>query len=94
MVIEQRRVSSHILIILYRFFITCCCCYSHSYLRLLLLQIHLFFRIMPYSGGWHMFADGSSVFHADYVSGWDEDFLQNLLDTCQNDGDEIGRAHV
>merc|ERR1712224_986621 len=42
---------------------------------------------MPYSGGWHMFADGSSVFHADYVSGWDEDFLQTLLDTCQNDGD-------
>lgn len=49
-------------------------------------QIHLFFRIMPYDGGWHTFADGSDVFHADYVSGWDQDFLQNVLDTCDNEG--------
>jgi len=50
-------------------------------------QIHLFFRIMPYDGGWHTFSDGSGVFHADYVSGWDENFLQNVLDNCENDGD-------
>ena len=50
-------------------------------------QIHLFFRIMPYDGGWHTFADDSGVFHADYVSGWDQNFLQNVLDTCDNDGD-------
>ncbi len=50
-------------------------------------QIHLFFRIMPYDGGWHTFADDSGVFHADYVSGWDEGFLQNLLDNCNNEGD-------
>jgi hypothetical protein len=50
-------------------------------------QIHLFFRIMPYDGGWHTFSDGSGVFHADYVSGWDETFLQNVLDNCENDGD-------
>jgi len=47
----------------------------------------LFFRIMPYDGGWHTFADDSGVFHADYVSGWDEGFLQNLLDNCNNEGD-------
>ena len=50
-------------------------------------EIHLFFRIMPYDGGWHTFSDGSSVFHADYVSGWDQDFLQNVLDTCDNEGE-------
>lgn len=35
----------------------------------------------------HTFSDASGVFHADYVSGWDRDFLQNVLDNCQNDGD-------
>lgn len=50
-------------------------------------QIELFFRIAPYSGGWHLFSDGSNVFHADYVSGWEEDFLQDLLDNCSNEGD-------
>jgi hypothetical protein len=38
-------------------------------------QIRLFFRIFDYNGGWHMFSDGSDVFHSDYVSGWDISFL-------------------
>ncbi|KAL7540530.1 hypothetical protein ACHAWF_006704, partial [Thalassiosira exigua] len=38
-------------------------------------------------GGWHTFSDGSSVFHADYVSGWENEFLQNVLDGCDNEGD-------
>jgi len=50
-------------------------------------QINMFFRIMPYDGGWHTFSDGSGVFHADYVSGWDEVFLQNVLDGCENEGE-------
>jgi hypothetical protein len=49
-------------------------------------QIQLFFRIMPYDGGWHTFSDSSGVYHADYVSGWDEEFLQNVLDRCENEG--------
>jgi len=49
-------------------------------------QIQLFFRIMPYDGGWHTFSDGSDVFHADYVSGWEQDFLQDVLDGCDNEG--------
>merc|ERR1719399_399589 len=49
-------------------------------------QIQLFFRILDYDGGWHTFADGSDVFHSDYVSGWDESFLQNMLDNCENEG--------
>jgi len=47
--------------------------------------IHLFFRISPYDGGWHTFSDGTAVFHADYVSGWDQDFLQDVLDHCRNE---------
>lgn len=50
-------------------------------------QIHLFFRIIPYVGGYHTFADGSGIFHSDYVSGWKEDFLQDLLDNCENEGE-------
>lgn len=48
-------------------------------------QIQLFFRIMPYSGGWHTFSDMSSVFHADYISGWDEKKLQSVLDNCETE---------
>ena len=33
------------------------------------------------------FADGSRRFHADYVSGWDESFLQSLLDGGDGDFD-------
>lgn len=49
-------------------------------------QIQLFFRIVPYDGGWHTFSDGSSVFHTDYVSGWDQEFLQQVLHECDNEG--------
>ena len=48
-------------------------------------QIQLFFRIMPYNGGWHTFSDMSSIYHADYVSGWDEQFLQGVLDNCETE---------
>lgn len=48
-------------------------------------QIQIFFRIINYDGGQHMFSDGSSRFHADYISGWDENFLQGVLDNCEND---------
>ena len=33
------------------------------------------------------FADGTGIFHADYVSGWDESFLQSLLDGGDGDVD-------
>lgn len=38
-------------------------------------QVKFFFRILNYNGGRHTFSGGSSVFHADYMSGWDEKFL-------------------
>ena len=48
-------------------------------------QIQLFFRIINYDGGKHVFSDNTGRFHADYVSGWDEEFLQNVLDECENE---------
>jgi len=47
-------------------------------------EIQLFFRIAPYDGGHHEFSDGTGNFHADYFSGWDEEFLQGVLDGCSN----------
>ncbi|CAB9514954.1 Domain of unknown function (DUF1996) [Seminavis robusta] len=48
-------------------------------------QIIFFFRIMPYKGGCHVFSDMTQTFHADYVSGWDDQVLQRVLDNCSND---------
>jgi len=47
--------------------------------------IALFFRIFNYDGGWHTFSDETGIYHADYISGWDEEFLQSVLDECEND---------
>ena len=29
----------------------------------------------------------AQIFHSDYMSGWDEDELQNVLDNCDNDSE-------
>jgi len=50
-------------------------------------EIQLFFRIMPYSGGKHIFSDGTDYYHADYFSGWDVNELQYVLDECENYSD-------
>lgn len=50
-------------------------------------EIQFFFRILPYPGGTHVFADGTSIYHADYFSGWDQNELQDVLDNCENDSD-------
>ena len=47
-------------------------------------EIQLFFRISPYDGGHHEFSDNTGNYHADYFSGWDEEFLQSVLDNCNN----------
>ncbi len=48
-------------------------------------QIAVFTRVAPYHGGIHLFSDGTGYFHADYFSGWEADFLQKVLDECEND---------
>jgi len=48
-------------------------------------KIFIFTRIRDYPGGIHMFADGTGVFHSDYISGWRESELQYVLDNCNTD---------
>jgi hypothetical protein len=50
-------------------------------------EIQLFFRIVPYEGGTHVFADGTNYYHADYFSGWDSKELQTVLDKCENESE-------
>ena len=47
-------------------------------------KIEFFVRLGPYEGGQHIFSDGTTRMHADYFSGWDETFLQSVLDNCDN----------
>lgn len=51
-------------------------------------QISFYFRIFNYRGGHYTFSDGTSTFHADYMSGWEESVLQNVLDNCQENFDQ------
>lgn len=50
-------------------------------------EVHFYFRIAPYSGGQHVFSDGTPYYHADYFSGWKAAELQNVLDNCSNDSE-------
>jgi len=50
----------------------------------LLPQILLFLRFADYTGESHELSNGGIDWHADYVMGWDEDFLQEILDGCGN----------
>lgn len=47
-------------------------------------KIEFFVRVSPYEGGQHVFSDGTTRMHADYFSGWEETFLQTVLDGCDN----------
>lgn len=51
--------------------------------------INFFVRILNYDGGLHTFSDGSDIFHADYVSGWDDKHLQSMLDNCEETNDFV-----
>eukprot|EP00540_Astrosyne_radiata_P004172 CAMPEP_0116859856 /NCGR_PEP_ID=MMETSP0418-20121206/22073_1 /TAXON_ID=1158023 /ORGANISM="Astrosyne radiata, Strain 13vi08-1A" /LENGTH=502 /DNA_ID=CAMNT_0004494161 /DNA_START=213 /DNA_END=1718 /DNA_ORIENTATION=- len=48
-------------------------------------KIEFFVRVSPYTGGPHIFSDGTTRMHADYFSGWNATFLQEVLDNCSND---------
>jgi len=49
----------------------------------LLPQIMLFLRFADYTGEPHELSNGDGVdWHADYIMGWDKDFLQGILDDC------------
>jgi len=49
----------------------------------LLPQILLFLRFADYAGEPHELSNGDGVdWHADYIMGWEEEFLQQILDNC------------
>ncbi len=45
-------------------------------------QIQLFVRIAPYKGGTYTTSDESNVFHVDFMNGWQDDKLQEIIDNC------------
>ena len=55
-------------------------------------------RVLEYEGGAHVFSDGSDVFHSDFMSGWRQQDLQEVLDECDNDSEAAvslsGRARA
>jgi len=51
-------------------------------------QIQLFVRISNYEGGKYTFSDNTlasdtEVFHADFMNGWEQGVLENIVDNCQ-----------
>lgn len=51
-------------------------------------QIQLFVRILDYEGGKHTFSDNTlrgdrEVFHADFMNGWDEGVLEDIVENCE-----------
>jgi len=51
-------------------------------------QIQLFVRIANYEGGQYTFSDNTNpgdaeVFHADFMNGWEEGVLEDIIDNCE-----------
>jgi len=51
-------------------------------------QIQLFVRISDYEGGRYTFSDNTlpgdqEVFHADFMNGWDDDVLEDIIENCE-----------
>ena len=55
-------------------------------------QIQLFVRITGYKGALYDYtlSDENSVFHVDFMNGWEEGKLQDIIDNCPIEGDELG----
>lgn len=50
-------------------------------------QLQLFVRLANYEGGQYTFSDNTlqsdkEVFHADFMNGWDQDVLEDIVDNC------------
>ena len=53
-------------------------------------QVQLFVRIPNYQGGRYQLSDGNTEFHFDFFNGWQEGKLQQIIDTCMPQEQEIG----
>merc|ERR1712232_1036101 len=51
-------------------------------------QVQLFIRINKYKGGTYQLADGNDIFHVDFMNGWKEGSLQNIIDKCKPIGND------
>lgn len=52
---------------------------------ILLPQILLFLRFVNYTGEFYELSNGDgSDWHADYIMGWEEEFLQDIMDRCDD----------
>ena len=52
-------------------------------------QVQLFVRIPKYNGGTYQLADGSDLFHVDFMNGWADGKFEQILDECEPSG-EVG----
>lgn len=50
-------------------------------------QVQLFVRINQYKGGTYQLSDGSDVFHVDFMNGWQEGKLQEIIRDCAPSGE-------
>ena len=53
-------------------------------------QVQLFVRIPNYQGGKYQLSDGNTEFHFDFFNGWQEGKLQQIIDNCMPQEQEIG----
>jgi len=50
-------------------------------------QVQLFVRIVNYKGGTYELSDGSDVFHVDFMNGWQEGKLDEIISGCEPTGE-------
>jgi len=50
-------------------------------------QVQLFVRIKNYKGGTYQLADGTDIFHVDFMNGWQENKLTNIIQDCEPSGE-------
>ena len=50
-------------------------------------QIQLFVRINNYQGGTYVLSDEADTFHVDFMNGWQDGKLQEIIDGCEVTGD-------
>jgi len=50
-------------------------------------QVQLFVRIVNYKGGTYELSDGSDVFHVDFMNGWQEGKLDEIINGCEPTGE-------
>jgi hypothetical protein len=60
-------------------------------------QVQLFVRIPNYKGDLYRYelSDGNvDVWHVDFFNGWQEDKLQEIIDGCEFDPDQVGKNYM